>query len=144
MLKTFRRLVPLPIIALTLIPCVEGVKAEEELIDGQCQPNPPVNVAANCRSATFIDPAAVEVYNESRRFWLRTDYYGRSSDQNRIVRSMLYETVVCTERKIATTKVVSYTRGGASQSKTQPLEFILPKQQTRTQRSAIRFVCELN
>lgn len=48
MLKELCRLGLLSMLPLALLANVEGAGAEKELIDGQCQPNPPVNVAANC------------------------------------------------------------------------------------------------
>lgn len=143
MLKQLCRIVPLSFITILLVSGLESVSAEETLIDAQCQPNPPINIAANCSVASFIDPAKVEVYNDDRRFWRRVDYYRRGSDRNQITRSLLYENVDCIERKIATIRTVDYSQAG-QHSQTKPLEFVLPEQQTRTQKNTVAFVCNLH
>ena len=144
MLQQFYRVVPLSLITVTLLSGLEVASAEETLIDAQCQPNPPINFAANCRSTSFIDPAKVEINDDNRQFWRRVDYYGTGSNLNRVVRTLLYENVNCSKRIIAATQVVNYTLSGSMQGQSKPLEFVLPKQQTRAQRSAVRFVCNLH
>jgi hypothetical protein len=144
MLKQFYRVVPLSLVTVALFAGLKSADAEEILIDAQCQPYPPINIAANCRSTSFIDPAKVEINNDNRQFWRRVDYYGTGSDLNQIVRTLLHETVNCSDHIIAATQVVNYNFSGSVQSQSKPLNFVLPKQQTRAQRSAIRFVCNLN
>lgn len=144
MLKQFYRVVPLSLVTVALLSGLEGASAEETLIDAQCQPYPPINFAANCRSTSFIDPAKVEINNDNRQFWRRVDYYGTGSDLNRVVRTLLYENVDCSERTIAETQIVNYNLSGSVQGQSKPLEPVLPRKQTRAQRSAIRFVCNLN
>ncbi len=143
MLKQLGRIVPLPFITILLVSGLERVNAEETLIDAQCQPNPPINITANCSVASFIDPAKVEVYNDDRKFWRRVDYYRRGSDRNQITRSLLYENVDCIEQKIATIRTIDYSSAG-QHSQTMPLVFVLPERQTRTQKNTVSFVCNLH